>query len=104
MPGLVIWCRPIKTSITQILAASSCSNRTQAALITLRLHHAIKVDDVIGRRRGISDVSISTDELLTVEFLNKRYLHSRLGQLDRDEVSALAEIGLKGSKTPAFER
>ncbi|WP_295558404.1 LuxR C-terminal-related transcriptional regulator [uncultured Hyphomicrobium sp.] len=59
----------IKSHMTQILHALSCSNRTQAALVALCLQHQLKIDDIVGRRRVLTDESIPTDHQLDAEFL-----------------------------------
>ncbi|WP_072397273.1 LuxR C-terminal-related transcriptional regulator [Hyphomicrobium sp. CS1GBMeth3] len=61
----------IKSHMTQILCALSCSNRTQAALVALCLQHQLRVDDIVGRRRVLTDKCLPTDHQLDVGFLGE---------------------------------
>ncbi|MDQ8698401.1 LuxR C-terminal-related transcriptional regulator [Hyphomicrobium sp. LHD-15] len=69
----------IKSHMTQILSALSCTNRTQAALVALCLQNQLKIDDIVGRRRVPADKCIPTDHQIDIDFLGGNPLLSQLG-------------------------
>lgn len=59
----------IKSHMTRILEALSCNNRTQVALVAFGLHHQIRIDDIVGRRRVLPVRCMLTDEQVDLDFL-----------------------------------
>jgi DNA-binding CsgD family transcriptional regulator len=68
----------VKAHMTRILDVLCCTNRTQAALIALCLQNQLRIDEIVGHRRVVTDKHILTDQQLDMGFLGGDTLHRQL--------------------------
>jgi DNA-binding CsgD family transcriptional regulator len=58
----------IKAQMTTILEVLCCDNRTQAALVGFCLLNRINAEEIVGRRRRLTENQVPTDEQLGYRF------------------------------------